>query len=209
MSEETRSYRKNLSTTGQLYLAEKEWDIMVKNVSVSGMMASIIDNTVMCNIKDVFEAIHDSAVVDFFVPEINISGDGNIVRAEMIDQHIHLGVEFRNISYHVDQQFYFRRSYRKNMTASGQIIFNEKKYKFETQNVSVDGLMIRIKDRFQVEEGTITLFDFKHLHIRGRIEVIWVQYDADPDQGMTLGLQYLKLEKDEIKGVPSFIQKPD
>ena len=202
MLNKERSYRKNLTSKGLIYLSEEELEISIRNLSLTGLLAELEDNPSIHDINDVFQSVKSSPLIDIYLPEMRLAGEAEIVRADMIDGQIYLALEFRNVSYDVDNVLYKRRVYRKNMAAPGQIIFNKKKYDFNTLNVSVDGLMIYIKDNVEVKEGMVTIFDFKRLKLRGEIKVIWIEHN---DDGSTLlGLQYLHMEKNDISGIPRF-----
>ena len=202
MLNKERSYRKNLTSKGLIYLSEEELEISIRNLSLTGLLAELEDNPSIHDINDVFQSVKSSPLIDIYLPEMRLAGEAEIVRADMIDGQIYLALEFRSVSYDVDNVLYKRRVYRKNLTAPGQIIFNKKKYDFNTLNVSVDGLMINIKDNVEVKEGMVTIFDFKRLKLRGEIKVIWVEHN---DDGSTLlGLQYLHMEKNDISGIPRF-----
>ncbi len=202
MSYENRSYRKKISSYGLIYLGGEELEILVKNLSITGLLAELGDSSVISNIENVFKSLKNSPIIDLYLPKIRLSGEVEVARADMVDGRIYLGLEFRNIAYDVDNLLYKRHSYRKNLTSPGKIIFNGKKYTFNTENVSVDGLMIRLQETILVDEGTVTIFDFKRLELRGEIKVVWVSHCED---GSTLmGLQYLYMEKQNIKGIPQF-----
>ncbi|MFW5444196.1 MAG: PilZ domain-containing protein [Methylococcaceae bacterium] len=202
MLEEQRSYRKKIASHGLIYLGGEERDISVRNLSITGLLAELADNSASFDIRDVFQLIKLSTSIDIYLPEMRLAGEAEVVRADIVDGLIHLALEFRNLSYDVDTLLYKRKAYRKNMTAPGQIVFNNKKYDFFTKNISVDGLMILMKETIDVDEGTLTIFDFKRLNLRGKIKVIWVDHGLD---GSTLiGLQYVQMEKDKIKGIPRF-----
>ncbi len=203
MLAENRPYRKKLIAYGLIYLGGNEWTISVKNLSVTGLMAILDANDAIKNIKEVFESIQTSPLIDFYLPDIGMAGEAEVVRAEMIEKQINLALEFKSMSYNIDHNLYLRKAYRKNMTAPGQIFFNGKKYKFETQNVSVEGLMIRIDEKIEIEKETITVFDFKHLQLKGKIKVMWVEPVQD-DEATLMGLQYIHMEKENIKGIPRF-----
>lgn len=202
MLDEERPYRKNLTSNGLIYLAGEELEISVRNLSLTGLLAELEDNASINDINDVFQTIKSSPLIDIYLPEMRLAGEAEIVRADLIDGQIYLALEFRSVSYDVDNVLYKSRVYRKNLTAPGQIIFNKKKYDFNTLNVSVDGLMIYINDDVEVKEGMVTIFDFKRLKLRGEIKIVWVEHNED--NSTLIGLQYLHMEKDDISGIPRF-----
>ncbi len=198
---EKRPYRKNLAIKGLIYLGGQEIEIRVKNVSITGFLAELQENDLIHDIEDIFQSIKISPVVDLYLPELRIVGEAEVVRSNNVEGRINLALEFRNISYDVDNVLYSRRAYRKNMTSPGEIIFNNEKHFFTTENVSVDGLMIRLAGKVEVESGTVTAYYFKHFELSGQIKVIWIQYDT---YTTIMGLEYLYLEKDAVKGIPRF-----
>ena len=204
MIDEKRPYRKNLTSHGLVYLGGEELEISIRNLSITGVLAELEDNSAVHDINDVFQSIKETATIDIYLPEMRLAGEADVVRADMVDGKIFLALEFRSVSYDVDNVLYKRKAYRKDMTAPGQIVFNGTKHHFFTKNVSVDGLMVLIKEKIEVEIDLVTIFDFPRLKLRGEIKVAWVEYLED---GSTLmGLQYVHMEKDNIAGIPRFSQ---
>lgn len=202
MLDEKRSYRKNLTSHGLIYMGGEEMEISVRNLSITGLLAELDGDADLFDIKDVFKSVKLSPTIDLYLSEMHLAGEAEIVRADMIDGRIYLAIEFRSMSYDVENVLYKRKAYRKNMTAPGQIIFHGNKYNFNTKNVSVDGLMILIDENIEVKEGAVTIFDFKRLQLRGEIKVVWV--DHTEDGGTLLGLQYVHMEKQNVPGIPRF-----
>ena len=135
--------------------------------------------------------------------EMHLAGEAEVVRADLDEERIYLALEFRNISYGVDNLLYKRKAYRKNITAPGYIVFNKEILRFDTQNISVDGLLIRILKIVRVKEGQVTDFEFLNLELKGEVEVVWVEYG---ENGETLiGLQYVQLVREAFKGIPRFV----
>jgi hypothetical protein len=202
MSEEKRFYRKSLSSHGLIYIADEELEITVKNLSITGLLAELDANKVIADVDELFHALELSTTIDLYLPEMRVAGEADVVRAEKVDGHIYFALEFRNLSYDVNNLLYKRKAYRKALIASGEIIFNEETHVFLTQNVSVDGLMIHLKEKVGVKVGYVTTFDFQQLDMKGEVEVIWIEHE---DDGSTLmGVQYLFLAQDHIKGIPRF-----
>ncbi len=199
MSENKRYYRKKLTTQGFIYMAGKEIEISVRNLSVTGLLADLGAELYS---KDIFEALKTTTQVDLWIPKMRLIGEANIVRADSVDGCGYLALKFSHVTHDVDNILYKRKNYRKDMVAPGAIIFNGQKYAFTTGNVSVTGLLAYFKEKIVVPEGTVTIFDFKQLHLRGKIKVIWVE--AAKEGGTVMGLEYVQMEKSEIKGIPSF-----
>lgn len=200
-----RQYRKNLTSDGLIYLGGQELAISVRNLSITGLLAELSNNPVITDITDVFKSIKSTPTIDIYLPEMRLAGEADIVRADMIEEQIYIGMEFRNLSYDVNNMLYKRKAYRKNMTSAGEIVLNGMKHEFFTKNVSIDGLMIHLSEHIEVRPGLITIFDFERLKLRGKIKVIWVEHEED---STLIGLQYMQLENEQIQGIPSFSPDP-
>lgn len=195
-------YRKPLASKGLIFLLGTEMEMVIRNISITGMLGEIEIDEKIKDIKNVFQAIKDSTIVDVFLEELQLAGEAEIVRVDIVDTHIHIALEFKNISYDTDNLLYKRRAYRKGLAAPGKIEFGGKAYDFMTRNVSVEGLMIRIAEHVSVEEGEVVPFVFERLELSGEIKVIWFYYDEDG--GTLIGLQYIYMENAKIKGIPRF-----
>ncbi|MCX7089567.1 MAG: PilZ domain-containing protein [Methylococcales bacterium] len=204
MSDTRRYYRKLLTSNGLIYLAGEELDVAVKNFSVTGVLVQLLSNPIIHNVSDLFKAIESSPLVDIYLQELRLAGEVRLVRADMLDDGILLALEFVHIAYDIDAVFYKRKVYRKNLEALGRIFLNERKHVFKTINVSVEGLMIYLDEKVNVAPGLITAFEFDHLSLLGEVEIMWV--DDDPNGGTLMGLRYLHMEKECIKGIPTFAQ---
>ncbi len=199
-----RPYRKNLMSRGLIYMGGQEREIVIKDLSLTGVLAELKADQLNPNTKNIFDMLTASTIIDLYLPEIRLAGEAEVVRVDMFSDHMLLALEFRNISYDVDNQLYKRKAYRKNMVAPGKILLNGEYRDFNTVNVSVGGLMINLAESIDVKVGEITLFEFEQLGLDGEIKVIWTERTADA--GTLIGLQYIHMEKTEIKGIPSFVR---
>lgn len=197
-----RPYRKNLTTHGLIYLAGEEQPITIKNISITGVLAQLNSKIGKNDIKDIFNTLLASTIIDLYLPEMRLAGEVEVIRVDMQDDHILLALEFKNVSYDVNDLLYKRKAYRKNLPGPGHILFNGEYLEFTSVNVSVDGIMIRLAETIYVEPGVVTVFEFKKLEIEGEIKVIWL--DRLPDGGTLMGLQYVHMERSQIKGIPEF-----
>ena len=202
MLEPKRYYRKKLTSQGLVYIGGEEIEMLVKNLSVSGLFAELSQDSHIQTIPALFDALTVSTHVDFYLPEMRMMGNAQVVRADLIDNRIHLALNFMNISHDAENTLYVRKAYRKDLIAPGQIVFNNQKYTFQTRNVSVAGLMVHFAEKLDVTPDTITIFDFKRLNLRGEIRVVWVK--SAEDGGTLMGLEYMHMEKTEIMGIPYF-----
>jgi hypothetical protein len=201
--EENRAYRKNLSSQGLIYLGFEELPIKVINLSLSGFLAELSDKQPENRIKDIFNSLQVSPRVDIYLPDMRVAGEAEVARVEAVDGGLLIGIEFRNLSHDIDNLLYNRRAYRKNLSALGEVVIADNDYVFTTQNVSVDGLMVRIARVLDVEVGSRVAFSFKELQVEGEAEVIWVDVD---EHTTLLGLRYVHLERDLFPGVPRFVR---
>ncbi len=197
-----RPYRKNLTTHGLIYLAGEEQAITIKNISITGVLAQLNSKIGKNDIKDIFNTLLASTIIDLYLPEMRLAGEVEVIRVDMQDDHILLALEFKNVTYDVNDLLYKRKAYRKNLPAPGHILFNGEYMEFTSVNVSVDGIMIRLPEPVYVEPGVVTVFEFKKLELEGEIKVVWV--DRLPDSTTLMGLQYVHMEKSQIKGIPVF-----
>jgi hypothetical protein len=197
-----RPYRKTLTTHGLIYMGGEELGITIKNLSITGVLAELNNKGQDTDVKDIFNTLLASTIIDFYLPEMRLAGEAEVSRVDMLNDHIFLALEFKTVAYDVDNLLYKRKAYRKNVSGPGQILLDRKYRDFNAVNVSVEGLMIHLDEIIAVEEGTITVLEFKRLELEGEVKVIWV--DHTDNSGTLIGLQYIHMEKTPIKGIPRF-----
>jgi len=199
-----RPCRKNLVSHGMIYMGEEEQEIIVINISITGVLVELNSNKKDIEIKDIFNILRTSTIIDLYLPEMRLAGEAEVARVDTRNDRILLALEFKNIAFDIDQNLNKRKAYRKNMTDPGQILINGKYHEFRTVNVSVEGIMIRLDHAISIEEGTITHFEFKRLELVGKAEVIWIDLISDAET--LIGLRYVNIDADKIKGIPRFAQ---
>ena len=197
-----RPYRKNLTTHGLIYLAGEEQPITIKNISITGVLAQLDSKVGKNDIKTIFNTLLGSTVIDLYLPEMRLAGEVEVIRVDMEDDHIMLALEFKNVTYDVNDLLYKRKAYRKNLPGPGHVLLNGAYLEFSAVNVSVEGIMIRLAETVHVEEGVVTVFEFKRLELEGEVRVIWVEHLSEG--GSLMGLQYEHMAKATIKGIPEF-----
>lgn len=202
MQQNRKHYRKSLTSRGLIFMDGQELEMAVCNLSITGLLAELEASEGVKDIKDVFQAIQSTPIVDIYLQEMQLAGEAEVVRADFEEDRIYIALEFRNISFGVDTLLYKRKAYRKNITAPGYIVFKKEILRFETQNISVDGLLIRIAETVQATEGEVTDFEFMNLELKGEVQVIWVEYEEGG--GTLIGLKYVQMVKETFKGVPRF-----
>lgn len=197
-----RPPRTRLASHGFIYLGEEELSITVNNISINGVLVQLDNNRKDIDIKYIFNQLLVSTIIDLYLPEMRLAGEVEVVRADMEGGHILLALEFKNIAYDIDKDLNKRKAYRKNLTGLGKILLNGEYHNFTTINVSLGGLMIWLSEIVPVEVGTITRFEFERLDLEGQIKVIWADHTSDGRS--LLGLQYINLKNNAIKGIPRF-----
>lgn len=203
MLQNRQNFRKCVASKGLVFIDGQELEIVVRNLSITGLLAELEANDKITNIRDVFKAVKSNSIVDIYLQEMHLAGEAEVVRADLDEGRIYIALEFRNMSYGVDHLLYKRKAYRKSIQVPGYIVFNKKVLRFGTQNISVDGLMIRIPETVRASEGEVTDFEFLNLELKGQVKVIWVEYGED---GSTLmGLRYVQMIRETFKGIPRFV----
>jgi hypothetical protein len=183
----------------------EEQKITVINISITGVLAELNNDGKAINVKDIFNILLTSTIIDLYLPDMRLAGEAEVVRVDVNDNRILLALEFKNIAFDIDQHLNKRKVYRKIMPDPGLIVLNGEYHEFNTVNVSVEGLMIRLAETICLEEGLITQFEFERLELSGKVEVIWSDLTSD---GETLiGLRYININADKIKGISCFVQQ--
>jgi len=204
INQEKRPYRKSLAEHGLIYLGGEEREVVIKNISLTGLLVELFCEDEPIEIKDIYNAIAASPVLDFYLPELRLAGEVDVVRVDIEESHILMALAFKYVSHDVDNLLYKRKAYRKMMTAPGKILIDGDFTEFETVNVSVEGFMIRINKNIEVAVDAVTTFQFKILDLEGAVKVIWI----DRGESSTLmGLQYMHMEKTHIQGIPVFARR--
>ncbi|MCF7987912.1 MAG: PilZ domain-containing protein [Methylovulum sp.] len=205
-TQQQRSYRKKLVTEGLIFIDEREWKITVLDISISGILVRINDDELLSEFKHHLLDQLPPNLVDVYLPQIKLAGEAQMVRIEqMPTEEIEIALEFQNMAYFVDHWQVKRKAYRKTMGYCGKILLNNHSYLFSSVNASVDGLMIQLAESVPVLEGTVTQLEIAALNLNGAVKIIWV--DVLGETGTLLGLQYLTIQKKDIKGIPQFYDK--
>ena len=197
-----RPCRKKLTSHGLIYMGGEEQKITVINISITGVLAELNSDGKDIDVKDIFNILLTSTIIDLYLPEMRLAGEAEVVRVDVNEDRILLALEFKNIAYDIDMHLNKRRVYRKIMPDPGLILLDGEYHEFNTVNVSVEGIMIRLAEAISIEEGAITHFEFERLELTGKAKVIWSDLTSD---GETLiGLRYVNINADKIKGIPTF-----
>jgi hypothetical protein len=188
----TRSYRKNLTSHGIIYMGGEELKITIKDISLTGLLAHLECGKESRDARDIFNTLTASTKIDMYLPELRMASESEVVRVDISNDDILLALEFKYVVYDVDGLMYKRNVYRRAMSAPGKILLNGEYRDFKTVNVSVDGLMINLAEPISVELGMVTVIEFQTLKLEGEIKVIWIEH-TDDDRTV-LGLHYVHIE---------------
>lgn len=199
-----RPYRKNLAEHGLIYMGGMEHKVLIKNLSLTGLLVELYGHSKSLEISDIYHAIAATPVLDFYLPKLRIAGEVDVARVDIEGLQILIALTFRVVCHDVDNLLYKRQAYRKMMNAPGKILLDGDFIEFETLNVSVEGLMVRINRAVDLNVETITTFQFKRLDLEGAAKVIWIENEK---ASTLMGLQYVHMEKTHIEGIPTFIRR--
>jgi hypothetical protein len=203
-SESSRFYRKSLVTSCWCYINGKELEVSVINMSMTGMLIELnFRDSCLIDITDASKP----PIIDFYLPHLRLAGTAEVVRVTSNELSILLALKFKDITYNVDNLLYKRKVYRKNMSIAGKILLNNAYHDFQTVNVSVEGLMIRLAETVTIAAGLTTTFEFNDLNLKGEVAVVWTE--ADSEGKTLLGLKYINMNTDKIKGIPCFYTHND
>ena len=203
----TRPFRKNLNLQGLIYLNEEERNIIVKTLSLTGLLVELDQrNGGYKDISEIFNSLLSSTLVDIFVPSLRMAGETEVIRADLDNNKIRIALEFKSISYDVEDFIYRRKEYRKTTSGSGHIRIDDAYYPFRAVNASLGGLMIHISRRVVIERpGINAYFEFHKLGLAGKAQIIWSEYPHDNETFM--GLRYVHLDHGKPKGLPIFADR--
>jgi len=202
-----RSLRKDTHLQGLIFLNGEERDIIVKNLSITGLLAEMDQQKgAEKDIKDIFNALRASTLVDIFIPSMRLAGEVEVIRAEPEKDKILIALEFKSVAYDADDFIYRRNAYRQRMPGTGRILLHGAYHPFTAQNVSIEGLMIHLNAEVTVEPlGTKTAFEFEPLDMSGEARIVWLEH-PHPNETL-MGLCYVHLKYAEPKGLPRFANR--
>lgn len=194
-----RFYRKNLITKGIIYINGEGQEVSISNISMTGMLVQF-GNSIETNIT--FDDSLLSTTIDFYLPNLSVTGTAELVRVTPGDVEVALAFKFIEINYNINKQLYKRKFFRKNMSVPGCILLDDVYHDFQTVNVSIEGMMIRMADTIDLHGGMTTTFESDVLGLKGEVEIIWATIEEDHQT--IAGLKFIDVDISNLKGVPSF-----
>ncbi|NOQ65347.1 MAG: PilZ domain-containing protein [Methyloprofundus sp.] len=202
MTDARKDYRQTTSMDGLLFLGGYEHKMSIHDLSISGLSATIEPSVGMNHTDDILAIMQKSDDVDLYIKKISLAGEAQIIRVDMQGKLIKLALKFKQMSYDADNLLYKRKAYRKGMTEPGKLLIGDGVYSFMTQNVSIDGLMVKISEHIKLKQGQVLKFKFTELLLFGDAVVMWFEHDQ---AGHTLlGLQYKHIQKGDVPDLPIF-----
>lgn len=206
---DNRSYRKTLTSNGLIYINNFEYEVRVLNLSLTGMFAELIYDAQIHDVAELRETLQSLPLIEIYLPDLRLAGSAAVVRVNETDDGFQIGFDFRNVSSDIENLPYKRKVTRKLLTAPEHINFNGRDYTFNTENLPVYDVMIRVVGRMEVEVGAVTCFDFKELDLQGEAKVALVDHDYN---STFIGLNYLHVSKEEehleVREFPSVASTP-
>ncbi|MGJ0483425.1 MAG: PilZ domain-containing protein [Methylomicrobium sp.] len=202
-----RAFRKDLYLEGMIFLNGQEQAIIIKNLSITGLLAELNQQKGAENdIRDIFNSLQTSTLTDIFIPSMRLAGEMEVIRADIKKDKILIALEFKSVSYDVEDFIYKRKMYRKKLPGEGRIRLNGGYHPFMAVNVSVEGLMIHLDETITIDDSETTApFEFEKLGMIGEARIVWIEH-PHPEKTL-MGLNYVHLEQDKLNTIPRFANR--
>jgi len=192
MFQKRKEYRTNFSSSGQLYVAGELLDLISYDVSTNGMMVEVIPGSLLTDINDFEALLKETHVSEIYVKDLMLTGDVEIVWVKLDNERILLGLKFRNVMSNAVKLWRKRRYYRSKRKFSGYLVTDEKRIDFEGNNVSTEGMEIKLDQvNNELKPGTVVKLIIKGLEIKGVGKIVWI--NTAEDGVCVLGLRYLTI----------------
>ncbi|WP_431066431.1 PilZ domain-containing protein [Methylotuvimicrobium sp.] len=196
MFRERKEYRKNLTSSGKLHLAGETLDFISHDVSVNGILIEIVPGRLLSTFSDFESFINENSAAEIFVKDLMLTGEVEIIWVKEKDNNILMGLEFKHVIYNADRLWLKRQYYRKKQSFVGFLMLKNKRVEFEGKNISVDGLMIYVKDpdKDLLPNVVVSLYS-ESLQMKGMAKICWIQHEQEQEKsGALIGLRYLSSE---------------
>ncbi|MCK5189020.1 MAG: PilZ domain-containing protein [Methylococcales bacterium] len=193
MFQDRKEYRKNFTSSGQLFIAGELLNFSSYDVSVKGILVSIMPGSLLVEFSDFEELLKENNSAEIYVKDLMLTGETDIAWAKMDNGKIMLGLEFRDVIYNAEKLWRKRRYYRSKRKFSGYLIADDKRLNFQGINVSVDGLSLQL-DQIDstLKPGYVVKLMVNGLDVKGLGKIVWINTLAD--ESCVLGLRYLTIE---------------
>lgn len=193
MFQKRKEYRKKFTSSGQLYVAGELLDFISYDVSVNGILVEIIPGSLLIDIKDFEALLKEDNSAEIYVKDLMLTGEIEIAWVKLSDGKILLGIEFKNVMSKAMKFWRKRRYYRSKRKFSGYLIADDKRIDFEGNNVSTEGLGLKLnKVNSALKPGSVVNLIVNNPDVKGVGKIIWI--NTAEDDTCTLGLRYFTIE---------------
>lgn len=93
-----RSYRRELTSHGVISFDKKVLNVTLKNLSMTGMLAELLNDQDTLALKNIFYSVEGSRIIDVQLPEMNLSGTAEIIRFDD-GKSTYIALEFKELTY--------------------------------------------------------------------------------------------------------------
>jgi hypothetical protein len=193
MFQNRKEYRKNFNSSGQLFIAGELLDFISYDVSVKGILVEIQPGSLLAEINDFEALLKEDNLAEIYVKDLMLTGETEIVWVKQDKEKILLGLEFRDEMSNATKMWRKRRYYRSNREFSGYLMIDEKRIDFEGNNVSTDGMGLKLDQiNSALKPGCVVKLMVNGLDVKGIGKIVWVSTVGEDT--CILGLRYLTVE---------------
>ena len=193
MFQNRKEYRKNFNSAGQLFIAGELLNFISYDVSVKGILVEILPGSLLTEINDFEALLIEDNLAEIYVKDLKLTGETEIVWVKQEKEKILLGLEFRDVMSNATKMWRKRRYYRSNREFSGYLMIDEKRIDFEGNNVSTDGMGLKLDQiNSALKPGCVVKLMINGLDVKGIGKVVWMS--AVGEDACILGLRYLTVE---------------
>ncbi len=193
MFQNRKEYRKNFNSSGQLFIAGELLNFISYDVSVKGILVEILPGSLLTEINDFEASLKEDNLAEIYVRDLMLTGKTEIVWVKQDKEKILLGLEFRDVMSNATKMWRKRRYYRSTREFSGYLMIDEKRIDFEGNNVSTDGVGLKLDQiNSALKPGCVVKLMVNGLDVKGIGKVVWIS--AVGEDACILGLRYLTIE---------------
>ncbi|MBT4347272.1 MAG: PilZ domain-containing protein [Methylococcales bacterium] len=184
-----RSERFVLGSSGCIKAGAKELFFNVKNMSTTGLLIEVKDNYQIKseNEFDMFVG-GKNCDINFHVFNPDVSGVAKVVDVALAKGRLIISLKFSVINFEDGFMVFKRRLPRKETQVQGQLYCHKQWYSFISDDISLNGLSVKIDVPCPVSEGERVTFEVPTLSFCGSARVKW-----SAPEDCRLGVEYINL----------------
>lgn len=210
ISLQPRAYRKPIKAQGRMYLANDRQDIVIKNISTSGMLVRLNEDHLSDHHKPTLETLFQHKTIHFCIPPFQLSGNAKIIRV-FTNKHlqVYLGMTFQHLaSCGANASCTNDSPYTSGLAIPGRLLLRNDYFDFMTVSLSENDFIIRLPIIVGVEKGMVLAFELTQANLKGQVKVVSV-LDINLFETV-MKLEYLKPENGADIGqqVDYFLPRP-